>query len=318
MPSTAKQTIRVLLVEDNPGDVGIIRRALAGYGRVDFAVDSVPSVKECRQTLETAPFDVLLLDYSLPGESGLDFLRSLDESQAVPPVIMLTGQGDERVAKEAIRSGAYDYFPKDSIESDALGSAILESLEKARLEAEERRQREDDGRLAQVDPLTGLYNRRYLDEALARECNRAKRYGNDLSCLMIDLDGFKQCNDIHGHLEGDALLRQVAAMISSSVRESDVAARYGGDEFCIVLPETSQDQALLLAERLRSEVATIKRGSNGQSLSIGASIGVFSPQRADDLEPEKIIGFADAALREAKAAGKDQVRAYTPSSATAA
>src|SRR5213594_1239398 len=109
--SKGRVPIRVLLVEDNPGDVGIIRDALGEYDRAGFAVEPIRSTAACREKLTTGSYDVLLLDYSLPGETGLEYLRSVDVS-LVPPVIMLTGQGDERVAKEAIRAGAYDYFPK--------------------------------------------------------------------------------------------------------------------------------------------------------------------------------------------------------------
>lgn len=126
--------------------------------------------------LERDAYDTLLLDYSLAGENGLDFLRSLEGQDAIPPVIMLTSSGDVRVAKDAIGAGAYDYFCKESIDLDAVGSAILEALEEARLQAEEKRQPDDHQRLAFLGPLTGLYNRRYLDEALERECMRVRRY----------------------------------------------------------------------------------------------------------------------------------------------
>src|SRR5882672_11262066 len=113
---TSDTTIRVLVVEDNPGDVGIIRDALEEYDRAKFAVEPVRSTIACREKLTSGSYDLLLLDYSLPGETGLEFLRSMWRPDELPPVIMLTGQGDERVAKDAIRAGAYDYFPKDSIQ----------------------------------------------------------------------------------------------------------------------------------------------------------------------------------------------------------
>jgi putative two-component system response regulator len=129
----AKETIRVLLVEDNPQDVQIVRRMLEGYRRAYFEVASVVSTKECEEALKEKPFDLILLDYMLPDENGLTFLQRLDDTADLPPIIMLTGQGDERVAVQAIQWGAHDYFPKSFITSEVLGRAIHQALEKFRL-----------------------------------------------------------------------------------------------------------------------------------------------------------------------------------------
>ena len=129
----ARETLRVLFVEDNPQDVEIVRRMLARYRRAEFKVDSVASAEECLETLNGNSFDLLLLDYNLPGEDGLSFLRRVNGREDIPPVIMLTGGGDERVAAEAMRCGAYDYFPKNSISSEILGQAIHQALEKFQL-----------------------------------------------------------------------------------------------------------------------------------------------------------------------------------------
>ena len=134
-----------------------------------FEVDNVTSPQSCRRALQTERYDIILLDYSLPGENGLDLLRSISGKRNVPPIIMLTGQGDELIAKDAIRNGASDYCAKGRINSTTLSRAILEALEKARLEAEEERQREEADRRAVTDPLTGLYNRNYLADALEKD-----------------------------------------------------------------------------------------------------------------------------------------------------
>ncbi len=139
MTRSAEETdrpIRVLLVEDNPDDVAIIRRMLARYTRVSFQVDAVTSTIDCVERCRDGAFDAVLLDYSLPGEDGIAFLRRFRDTSHAPPVIMLTGQGDERIAAEAMRHGAYDYFPKDAISSEVLGRAVHQALEKFRLEAQ--------------------------------------------------------------------------------------------------------------------------------------------------------------------------------------
>jgi len=305
-----RNTLRVLVVEDNPGDVGLVRAALED-STISFEIDNVTSPKSCRHALESERYDIILLDYSLPGENGLDFLRSISGKKHVPPIIMLTGQGDELIAKDAIRAGASDYCAKGRINSTTLTRAILEALEKARLEAEEERQREEADRRAVTDPLTGLYNRTYLADALEKECRRAKRYGSPLSCLMLDLDDLQDINDKRGHLEGDSVLRQVAIAIGNSVREIDIAARYGGDEFCVLAPETGLEGAMQLAERLRFAVAAMEVRAGSRSARITVSIGVFSPATMNQLRPTTLLDHAETALRKAKLTGKNQVCNYT-------
>lgn len=311
------KTLRVLVVEDNPGDFGLVRAALEESG-ASFDIDHVSSTKACRRALETGHYDVMLLDYSLPGETGLDFLRSMKGKKEIPPVVMLTGQGDELIAKESIISGARDYCAKGRLTSQSLTSTILEVLEKARLEAEERRQREEADRRAITDPLTGLYNRHYLAEMLEKECGRARRYGSPLSCLMVDLDGFKEINDKYGHLEGDSVLRQVGIAVANSVREIDTAARYGGDEFCILAPETGIDGAMQMGERLRFAIAAMEIVAGRSHITVTASVGVFSPSTMNQFRPTTLIEHADAALRKAKGTGKNRVCEYTVPSASVA
>ena len=302
-----KTVLRVLVVEDNPQDVEILERALAKYRRVKFDVVSVSSIKSCKQHLKDRPFDVVLLDYNLPGENGLALLQTVDANVPLPPVIMLTGQTDVLVARDSILFGASDYIVKDSLKPDTLGDAIREAIEKAKLEVEESSRNQDLQKLAFIDPLTGLYNRRYLTHALEKECARSARYGNNLSCLMLDVDDFKFYNDTFGHIQGDSILRQVAAIIRASVRDSDIAVRYGGDEFCVVLPETQFEAARQLAERMRYSIAAMQMVVDKRSVSITVSIGVFAPEIHTHIHPDAILDQADAALRKAKASGKNQV-----------
>ena len=173
--------------------------------------------------------------------------------------------------------------------------------------SEEKRLRDELQVLATTDPLTELYNRRHLAESLEKECRRASRYGRPLSCLMIDIDGFKLCNDRYGHLTGDEVLRQVAALIRDSVRDTDIVARYGGEEFCVLLPETPCEGAMQLAERIRAAFAAQPLSVGEQLVSITVSIGVWGSSDSEDLEPDTVLGHADAALMEAKAAGKNRV-----------
>jgi diguanylate cyclase (GGDEF)-like protein len=164
-------------------------------------------------------------------------------------------------------------------------------------------------RRASTDPLTGLYNRQYMVDAIEKDIRRARRYGTPLSCLMLDLDGFREINDKHGHLAGDAVLRQVADTITASVREIDITARYGGDEFCILAPATGLDGAMLLAERLRSAIAALEISAHSP-LTVTASVGVFSPTTMSQFRPTTLIDCAQTALRKAKLTG-NRVGAYS-------
>jgi len=181
----------------------------------------------------------------------------------------------------------------------------------------ERRENSREDRRSGNDPLTGLYNRQHIVDALDKDCRRARRYGTPLGCLMLDIDGFKELNNRHGHIEGDKVLRQVAAVISQSIREIDVVARYGSDEFCILAPETGLDGATLLGERLRSAIAAMEVVAGRHSLTVTASVGVFSPTTMNQVRPITLIEYAQTALRKAKLTG-NQVCAYSVPSVSVA
>lgn len=175
---------------------------------------------------------------------------------------------------------------------EQLASQISMSIENARLYAKTER-------MARVDSLTGLLNRRSLDEILSDEIGRHSRYGGVFSLIILDLDSFKNLNDSYGHLAGDELLRQIGIIMSNAIRESDRAFRYGGDEFAIILPQTSLDAALKVAERIRQQTyATIEIGSKPISISMG-----LSSWPADGVVAKDILGAADAALYQAKRGG---------------
>jgi diguanylate cyclase (GGDEF)-like protein len=162
-----------------------------------------------------------------------------------------------------------------------------------------------------TDPLTGLPNRRYLEERLTEELNRSKRYDYDMSFLMIDIDDFKSYNDINGHLAGDAALQITAHCLKAGLRAADVASRYGGEEFSILLPQTSISEAAVIAERMREIVASTNY-PHGKSQPLGhvtISIGV-STVAGNVNTAERVIAAADRALYNAKSQGKNRVEFY--------
>ena len=159
-----------------------------------------------------------------------------------------------------------------------------------------------------VDDLTRLYNVRYLYQALDNEIRRARRYGSSVSVVFMDLDGFKLVNDAYGHRAGSVTLTEVASVITMMVRDADVVARFGGDEFVMMLPEATAQQATYMAERVRAEIAAHSfNGGVGADIYLTASFGVASfPEHAT--EAEKLIEMADAAMYEAKISKKNSVR----------
>jgi diguanylate cyclase len=157
------------------------------------------------------------------------------------------------------------------------------------------------------DQLTGAYNRRYLESRLAEECNRHGRYGRPLSVIMLDIDFFKKVNDQHGHEAGDRVLAAVAKRLSGSIRKSDCLVRYGGEEFCCILPETGLESACLLADRFRAAVEQLGIPTGSGKLQVTISLGV-AQLKADDT-PLSLLKRADEGLYDAKHSGRNRVMA---------
>lgn len=170
-----------------------------------------------------------------------------------------------------------------------------------------RRRADEMRRLVRYDELSGLFNRRHLNEILEEECKRAIRYERAISIMMVDIDGFGQVNKRLGHPVGDWMIRQVAREMMDVARDSDVAGRYGGDEFILVLPETDAAGAAILAERLRGMVEACQLGARRLPGPVTISVGVFTPTETTEYTPETLISRADVALRQAKRRGKNQV-----------
>lgn len=163
------------------------------------------------------------------------------------------------------------------------------------------------------DALTGLYNRKYLYQRLEEETIRAQRYGTPLAFVMLDLDDFKRCNDSYGHLAGDMVLKKVAQGLLGSVRSVDIAGRFGGEEFAVILPQTGMQPALLVAERLREAIAqtAVLEQPEGGTLRLTVSVGVaVYPDSANS--SGELIEEADQALYASKALGKNRVSSASP------
>lgn len=201
--------------------------------------------------------------------------------------------------------------PEDVAFAEAVIGAAVAVVQRAQVIETTRADNARLEHLATTDPLTGLLNRRALVERLTTEMERALRYDTSVALLLVDLDHFKRVNDTHGHLAGDGVLRGVAELLTEEARSSDLVARYGGEEFLVVLPETDDAGAAVLAERMRERVAghTFRAWEDGHTLRLTASIGVATFPAARIESVEDLFARADAALYRAKAEGRDRVRA---------
>ncbi len=238
--------------------------------------------------------------------TGVESIRRDENGRLILAVPLVNG---ERVLGilEAVREGGRERaFKESELElANALcvpvASALANSVRIAEAE-----------RLSQTDDLTKLHNARYLRQYLLNEVKRARRYNSSVTALFLDLDDFKRINDAHGHLVGSHVLMEMAMIILSSVRDTDVVARYGGDEFVIVLPETDLEFAARVAERVREKISGHAfTGGRRLRLSLTASFGVANfPDHAQS--PQQLVAYADAAMYEAKAARKNCVRFAHP------
>ncbi len=283
------EKISIMSVEESDADFKKICNCLKTFIQLDLT--RTKNIKEAITLLNDNPVDLILSEYYLSDGSGLDLLKSLSESKLEIPVVIIAGQGNETIASEVINAGAYDYLPKNKISKKSLFRSITNTVEKFDLEKEikfaqgklaEMSNLEKEMKRAQIqlaemstrDELTGLYNRRYFIESLERELARAERYKRNLGFCMIDLDKFKDINDTYGHLAGDMVLSTIGRMFDEHFRQVDLICRYGGEEFAVILPDTSLKNAMTVCERLRKRVSSQRFKYNSSDFSISISIGI--------------------------------------------
>ena len=239
--------LRVLIVEDNPGDIDLIRAALAEPGPVQFEASSVPRLALAIERLAQNMTDLVITDLGLPDSQGLDTFRVLRQAAPRLPIIVLTCLSDRNVALAAVREGAQDYLIKGEIRGDMLTRAACYAVERMHQERKIMA-------LAHYDPLTQLANRTLFFEIGNRGIAHMKRLGKKCAVLFIDLDHFKSVNDTLGHSVGDELLKDTALGLAACIRETDMMARVGGDEFLILLNDLESGQgAQYIAERIREK-----------------------------------------------------------------
>ncbi|HTQ76286.1 MAG TPA: EAL domain-containing protein [Burkholderiales bacterium] len=293
---------RVLLIEDNPGDVRLIREMLSEGEEGLFQLDCVGRLSQGLEYLSTRSTGVVLLDLSLPDSYGFDtFLKVYAHSPKVP-IIVLTGNDDQTVALSAVKTGAQDYLVKGKLDRELLLRSMQYSIERKRYQEQLEYQ-------ANYDALTGLPNRNLLHDRL-RQSVFAQRFVRSIGVVFLDIDHFKFVNDSLGHNVGDKLLQRVAERLMGSVRDGDTVARLGGDEFILILnDQTGQEVIYRAMQRIISKIAEPIE-IDGQELLVTASAGIsMYPQDGPDVDT--LLKNADAAMYRAKDKGRNNFQFYT-------
>ena len=319
------ESLKILIIEDDDDQRDLIVETLQDH----FGPGTVTGVGSRAQALaqDLKSFDLILSDYNLPDSTGMELLDEI-KKRCSTPVIMVTGENVGHIAAEAIRKGATDYVVKfgDYLftiplvveknltvanvkrENESLRAELERALEEVREknhQLEESLKRVEE--MAATDPLTGLYNRRHFGRVIEQLFAEAYRTERDLACVMIDMDGFKQLNDTHGHQIGDQLLVAAGKCIRSNLRAMDIAARYGGDEFVLLIPAASIEQASVVAERIRADFKSASRQILHRELAVSMSVGIANMSRNHAAGADQLVALADAALYNAKEHGRDRI-----------
>lgn len=258
--------------------------------------------------------DLILLDVEMPEMNGMEVCSRLkaDPSTAMVPVVFLTGADAVTVKVRGFDLGAVDYVTKPFDPAEL----------RARVRAALRTKRFHDmlAARAQVDGLTGLWNRGYFNQRLGEEVLAARRYRRPLSLVMIDIDHFKKLNDGYGHPFGDLVLQRVGETLSASCRATDAACRFGGEELALILTETGGGEALLVAERVRAAIESLALRPTGRPVVVTASLGLADAEAVglERMSVAALVQGADEALYRAKANGRNRVERALPAVAPAA
>lgn len=293
----------VLIADDSLVIRAVVRTQLEEKDyRVSEAVDGIATLEQCRLD----PPDVVLLDIEMPGLDGYEVLSELKADSCLRniPVVFLTGRSDMRDLLAGLRGGAHDYLKKPFHGAELLARVgAAAHVKKLQDQLEERNA--DLELMSRTDGLTGLYNRRHLDDELVRRRNDAQRHQEPLCLLLLDIDHFKHVNDTYGHSTGDLVLRAFAARLQAELRAGDIAGRWGGDEFLVILPHTDLTGGLELAERIRGVMASDGIEAGGTDIRVTVSGGCALGAVGDSADA--VLDLADNCLYEVKVAGRNQI-----------
>jgi diguanylate cyclase (GGDEF)-like protein len=284
--------IKVLLIEDNPGDARLLQEALAEVAELRFEFTPCDTLTQALQSLAKGKPDVCLVDLGLPDAQGLEAVRGIHSKAADVPLVVLTGMNDETLAIHALKEGAQDYLVKAHIDPGAIWRAIRYAMERQRLHLELLS-------FSLIDDLTGLHNRRGFLTLAEHHVSVAYRTGKSFLVAFIDLDGMKQINDTFGHQEGDRALVDTGNALRDCFRQSDILARLGGDEFAVLIAEASNESIETIVHRIEQRLASLN-ASPGRQYALSFSIGTVTADLTQPVNLAELLSRADALMYQQK------------------
>ncbi len=310
-----ENVLKILIADDDSFVRDMLSAILdsAGYD-VHTAVNGAEALNKF---FADPDYDLIISDMNMPEKSGLDIIKEVRGQDHKVPIIILTGNNEISIAIDALKSGANDYILKDENIQDVIlisidkvienyrlkrqNIALLEDLEKKNIEL---------NKMAFVDGLTGISNRRYFEDSLNREWEKAVKESIPLSVILIDIDFFKLYNDTYGHLQGDICLKLVAQTLNESTGISNILARYGGEEFVAVLPGQDSKGASIIANKMNSGIALLEIPHERSSVAktVTVSLGVACCRPTGAMIPADLLKAADRELYKAKNNGRNQVQ----------
>lgn len=299
----------VLLVDDDPFMRKVLSDSITEMG---YAVVTAVNGREALEMAGNGDYPLILSDWVMPEMDGLELCARIraTQSQQYTYIILLTSLDTRDNIVQGLEAGADEYLVKP-VNTAELTVRLKTARRIIDLERSLKKSLAEIRALSLKDPLTGAFNRRYLDERLPQEIKRAYRFERPLSILMMDIDHFKSVNDTYGHHAGDLVLKASLDALTGNIRgEVDWVARYGGEEFVIVLPETPPEGMMVVAERLRKIVAGLTVEYEGKEIKITASFGAVNhlpAQQIPAVTPAQLINIADRCLYNSKQTGRNKV-----------
>ena len=299
--------LTVLVIEDHPDQRELLAIVLQREG---YRVITAGNGLEALEKLEKESVQIALSDIMMPKMDGFELIKRIRTNPALKSIylILITARIQEGDRVRGLDLGADDYITKPFSFSELLarirvGSRVVQYQQHLEYQT-------------QIDSLTGLFNRRAFERKIQEEFERSKRYHNSLSILILDIDNFKIINDTYGHHGGDAALVKISETFREKTRQSDFASRFGGEEFVLILPETDQESAQQVANKIHDTIRSCTFGTTARPFTLTVSIGVSSTSARFYSDWRELVDDADRALYVAKNSGKDRVEIWEPEKKT--
>ncbi len=298
---------KILVVDDDTDLLTFVTATLEVQG---YQVRQAKSGQDAIDSLQSWHPDLVILDVNMPGLSGFETLKKIKSSDFFTAIIFLTAESKTEQVIIGLDAGADDYMCKPFSPNELLARVRAQlrikdltdqlKIANGKLQA-----------LVEIDDLTGLYNMRNIYSKLDYEIKRSQRYSRYIAVVMMDMDKFKSVNDTNDHLFGSFVLKEVGGIIKRSIRDTDIGARYGGDEFIIILTETDIEGVGIFCERLRKNIEDYEFDNGESKMKLTASLGFAIAKPVNQiLDARTLVKFADKALYDSKNGGRNQVSNY--------